>query len=129
LQLGCNLAAISLLARMALNDADAETLFWLEQILAGKVDGTMSATILANLHKPEIQSAAKVLFGQTPTSIGELAKNIGIYLLPHQEVQVQNTPSPNPQTQFGFSTELADDELLDMLEGIPDSVWQSLSSF
>jgi hypothetical protein len=75
LQLDCNLVA-----RMDFNDA--VSLSWLEQILTGNVDGTMSATILANLQMPEIQAEAKALFGHSPTSIGELATNIGEFLLP-----------------------------------------------
>jgi len=67
---------------------DAAILSLLGQILSGEVDGTMSANILAKLQQnPDIQAEAEALFGQTPTSIGELAKNISMYLLPNQDVQ------------------------------------------
>jgi hypothetical protein len=99
LQLDCNLAA-----RMDFNN-ETLSLPWLEQILTGSVDETMSATIFANLQMPEIQAEAKALFGHSPTSIGDLATTIGKFLMP------------------------ADEELLKLLATIPDSVMESISSF
>lgn len=54
----------------------------LKQILEGRGNPNVFATIIANLQKPEIQAEAISLFGHVPTNIIELAVYICWYLLP-----------------------------------------------
>jgi hypothetical protein len=114
-------------------ELDAYYLSVLEQVLAGQGNPNVFETIRANLQSPDIQAEAQALFGNVPTSIGDLAKDISAYFL-------QQAPAPSPfstlmapesqsfynlNPQGSLSFEIYDQELIALLQQIPDSILDS----
>jgi len=127
-------AICSLTVMASINkELDAYYLSVLEQVLAGQGNPNVFETIRANLQSPDIQAEAQALFGNVPTSIGDLAKDISAYFL-------QQAPAPSPfstlmapesqsfynlNPQGSLSFEIYDQELIALLQQIPDSILDS----